>query len=966
MRASPNVTVVLQCTVDAFIPSSRPRVTTFHWSSQHTQRSQKRFKAQFGFIQDRQDKQKGKRAESPSPIFDPSESFHRKYLRKAIRTSLQNPIERDKETGNPSPHLEDVQWKSELRGTDAPKASVHAKRRRQTQNEDALLSPATENFVSLSPPARKPEDLQTSSQPITSSRDRNDDTEGLFSVPQSRREPSSKGATLPPDFFNLSGDNCSSVDEPSRSYDDVSRPDQASIGKEDSSDDGRIYGSGDTIHMHSTASAGVAVREDDIRRNSEPSSIVDISSTEYNSTKESIVRREDLPSVPVVADTMDVSSTENIPNTGSSSDMKAISSVDDASREDSIQKPEDLPSTLIEPLDPDVAEHIARKLRWLEGDAHAISNAWESQLATGSSIDGWIPTMHWLLTTHPDRAVLVAKNTLLRSKKPKFSAWAVWETMLRLTEMQFAPHLKYAIVEAPGTINLYVEILNSRYISTGCASKIRRGMYLILTRSDIPVVEQLYHVLQLHKRLLASSKWTLLHFAHFFARRGDFERGLQMLQEAVDLGIQVISIPFLSTCNRILRSVMLDPKHYHSGISVLSQLVGMGLEINLHIYTTLIRNALEAGDLETAIKIFDHLEKHDVEPNHFTYAILLQGLRECSDSEIVERVISKALRCDLDAWAATELVLCYYCLLDRNNTANIYNSVSSMYLDYFDPSPLRELGILPGSVFSRPSKVPLKPPREMIGMMLTVFLKHHGTEENVLEIYDRLRHGVLNDTSLLELAIEDHTYNAFIHTASQWQGTLRLCSEILRHMSHTEKAIKDPKTGEIVPHALPTVQSWSILVHAFARHNQPDAAEKVVELMEERGLKPDVVTWTSLLKAHAEAQDIHSIAVTLKRQEVSGSASSERSWTAFRGFKDREALLGLLRNQGQVLDKTDSRAENYFEGGEEEAELEPEEMQAFLQYNEPELSSDERVSYKHGEDFPAFEHEVWMPPVAKP
>jgi pentatricopeptide repeat protein len=776
----------------------------------------------------------------------------------------------------------------------------------------------------------------------------------------------SKGATLPPDFFNPSSDNCSVVGEPSRSHDDVSLPNQVSIGKEGSSDDGRICGSGDAIHRHSAAFTDVVAREKGIPSNSTSSNIISISRTEYNSTEESIVRTEDLSNLPSVADTMDISSTEKFPNTGSSSDMKAISSVDSASREDSIQKPEDLPSTPIEPLDPDVAEHIARKLCWLEGDAQAISNAWESQLATGSSIDGWIPTMHWLLTTHPDRAVLVAKNTLLRSKKPKFSAWAVWETMLRLTEMQFAPHPKYAIVEASGTINLYLEILNSRYFSVGIASKIRRGMYLILTRSDIPVVEQLYDVLQLHKRLLASSKWTLLHFAHFFARRGDFERALQMLQEAVDLGIQVISTPFLSTCNRILRSVMLDPKHYHSGISVLSQLVGTGLEINLHIYTTLIRNALEAGDLETAIKIFDHLEKHDVEPNHFTYAILLQGLRECRDSDAVERVISKALRCDLDAWAATELVLCFYCLLDRNNTANIYNSVCNMYLDYFDPSPLRELGILSGSVFSRSSKVPLKPPRELIGIMLTVFLKHHGTEENVLEIYDRFRRGLLNGTSLLELAIEDHTYNAFIHTASQWQGTVRLCSEILRHMSHTEKAIMDPKTGEIVPHALPTVQSWSILVHAFARHNQPDAAEKVVELMEERGLKPDVVTWTSLLKAHAEAQDIHSIAVTLKRQEVSGSASSERSWTAFRGFKDREALLGLLRNQGQELDKTDSRAGNYFEGDEGEVELEPEEMQTFLQDDEQELSSDERVSYKRGEDFPAFEHEIWMPPVPKP
>lgn len=756
MRASSNVTLALQCTVDAFIPSSRPRITTFHWSSQHAQRSQKRFRAKFSFIED---KQKSKRAESLSPSFDPCESFPPKSLPKALRTSPQESIESDKETRNLSVHVEDVQWIPVPRGTDAPE-----------------LSAASES------------------------------------------------------------------------------------------------------HQN-------------------------------------------------------------------------------------IQGPEDVSSTPITPFHPDVAEHIARKLCWLEGDAQPIKTAWQAQLGVETGVDRWIPAMHWLLTTHPDRAGLVTSNTILSSEEPKFSAWAVWETMLRLTEMQFGQHPKYSIVEAPAIVNLCLEILKGKYFSAGCASKIRRVMYLILTRSDMPVVEQLYDVLWQNKVLMASSKWTLLHFAHIFARNGDFERALQMLQDAVDLGIQTTSIPFLSTCNRILRSVMVDPRRYHSGITVLSQLVGMGLEINSHIYTTLIRNSLEAGDLKNALKIFDHLEKNNVEPNHFTYAILLQGLRECNDAEVVERIITKALRCELDAWAATELVLCFYSLLDRNNTANIYNSVCNMYLDYFDPSPLRELDILPGSVSPRSPNATWKPPPAMIGIMLTVFLKHHGTEENVVQIYDRFRRGILNGTGLQQLAIGDFAYNAFMQTASQWHGTLRLCSDILRDMSSTDKVIEDPQTGKSVSHALPTLRTWSILAHAFARQNQPVAAEKVVELMEQQGLKPDVVTWASLLKAHAEAQDIHSIAVTLKRQEVSGVPVSGRSWAAFRGFKDRVQLLALLKNQGQGL-QTGSGAKNYFEG-EDDAGLELEEMKEFLEGDEQDVHNGGKVSYKDGEDFPTFEHEFWEPPVPR-
>ena len=60
--------------------------------------------------------------------------------------------------------------------------------------------------------------------------------------------------------------------------------------------------------------------------------------------------------------------------------------------------------------------------------------------------------------------------------------------------------------------------------------------------------------------------------------------------------------------------------------------------------------------------------------------------------------------------------------------------------------------------------------------------------------------------------------------------------------------------------AVPDAITWNIFLHGFVKAGQMRAAEKVRELMEFRGFRPDEVTFSSLLSGYASAQNVEKVA----------------------------------------------------------------------------------------------------------
>ena len=599
----------------------------------------------------------------------------------------------------------------------------------------------------------------------------------------------------------------------------------------------------------------------------------------------------------------------------------------------------------------------------MDGDARTIRAAWlDSSTAHEPDSKSWEEAMYWLISTHPNRAVLVMRNTAVGSA---LSSSAIWEVMKRLVESRYGSHHRYTKVCNPDVVSLFSDILRDTNSFEHTARTINRITYFILTRSDASVALQLYDILKTKEALMASNAYGLLHFAYYFGRQGDFERAVQFLDDSVKRGVRVTSDPFLSTCSKILRASMLNQNGYHSSITIVSRLISLGLEPNLLMYTILMRNAFEAGDPDSALKILDALEQTSVQPDSRAYATLLQGLRDYHDAAVIQRIIAKAMASELNDRAATELLLCLYFFLQRKKAANIYSAVCGVYLDYFDPSPLRKLGILDGSVVAKNPKSTWKPPRAAVGIMLSIFLKHHGTQQNVVEIFDRFRIGVLENDELAELAIEDYTYNALLHTAAHWRATLPFCADIIRAMTRSAKQrIWDPRRQKNAYHVKPTVQTWNILAHAFAQHKQPVAAEKVVELMQQRGLKPDVVTWTTLIKACGQAQDVEGVANALNRKEENGIMGGDHVANALRSLKNPEALSVLLSNKLRPQSEANSSQTQALDIHEIGRTSQAQEVEDSLEDSEPDLLH-EAESSEGNEDLPFFEHGLLIHPLQR-
>jgi len=555
----------------------------------------------------------------------------------------------------------------------------------------------------------------------------------------------------------------------------------------------------------------------------------------------------------------------------------------------------------------DDEERLVRDLHWLDDDLEVIRTTWELQ-DPASSHDLWERAMIWLLRHHPDKAIHVLWNTFT---DPYPNILAVLDAVKYLSAFYFMHHPKYTIVEVPRFVDFFLRVLDHLPKNFRAMKLLQRIVHLILTHSNNNLGLALYSALR--QKNIRLHLWTNLHFAYFFAREGHFEFAMEILDEVITQELDITSYPFLSICNKILRSSMLHPQGYHSSSYLVSRLKDMGVQFDQLLYNVLLANAVEAEDLQTAIQIFELMERSNVGPDNFTWSILLNGCKKCYDPVITERIMSKASSASLNYWAATDLIHCTYVHSRYLNVKNIYSTVSKVYLKYFDPSPLQELGISLELSSSETTQPLPNPPSAAIGIMLSVFLKHHGTERNVIEIYNRFRAGILNGSSLVQLTLTDYTYNAFLYTASWWPTTLRFCTDILRDMSTAlpENVLpRHPETNKILAPAQPTVQTWNILLQAFVLHKHPPAVEKVLDVMQQRGLKPSTVTWNSIVYAYAQEQDIGGLIDAMMRMEKSGFLFDTYTRRALNKFNNREELMKLLnleKNKGEAITIDDNK-----------------------------------------------------------
>jgi pentatricopeptide repeat protein len=306
-------------------------------------------------------------------------------------------------------------------------------------------------------------------------------------------------------------------------------------------------------------------------------------------------------------------------------------------------------------------------------------------------------------------------------------------------------------------------------------------------------------------------------------------------------------------------------------------------------------------------------------------------------------------------------------LSQRHKSPTSFERMLPVYCEYFDSRPLAQ--IIPvfltrfGDLIPHSSKSEsvMEPPAPTLIVMLTGLLME-STPQNAINYYHWFQHLVSTGNTVVSGLLQStHVYNLFLMAFGQSSKTLDWCPRIIGDMlstsanslsartdtanqatSKSQVALPEPlsrgagnetslsdtsrspraaltnggtpdvqaSSDSCQSPPLPDVYTWSILLDIFISHRQARAAEKVLTMMESRGVIPNQVTWNSLAVGYARMQDIGMTVDVIDRLEKANLQADDITMRGMSRIKNRRALIEAMKAKEDANSKTTSESRN--------------------------------------------------------
>lgn len=421
-------------------------------------------------------------------------------------------------------------------------------------------------------------------------------------------------------------------------------------------------------------------------------------------------------------------------------------------------------------------------------------------------------------------------------------------------------------------------------------------VYLVMRHSDNHQTRVLYEAL-LGARLDIHPH-TLTHFMDRFTLMGRPDLSMHVLRKITSSGANVSYETVQFSCMKLLRTRFHEIEWYKVQSQLLTEMLELGLRPGIPMLNAMILNAVEAGDYQTALAMFETARIHGIRRDTITYSILLKGAVQNLDEVLVERIMHMAeedgaLPRNNELVYSLVVTLLQIARLKDTNTltsANRYKEILRIYSRYCIVVPLQELGIyFSTGKTSDKARTLSDPSPKLLSIMIVSFIRLIGRSDLVQALYARYQtlleqnHGLVAPT-----AITDHLANAFLFSLGRHRATFKTCPAILKNMLK-------PSASTNVKVARPTVRTWSIAARSYFFHGQRAAGEKVIQMMRARGILPNLVTWNTIISGYASLQDASGVVNAMKGMEAAGFESSSSTLKALARMKDRNQLLDALR-----------------------------------------------------------------------
>ncbi|KAG9234395.1 hypothetical protein BJ875DRAFT_16240 [Amylocarpus encephaloides] len=476
------------------------------------------------------------------------------------------------------------------------------------------------------------------------------------------------------------------------------------------------------------------------------------------------------------------------------------------------------------------------------------------------------------------------------------------------------------------------------------------------------------------------SQDTLAHFVYVLAKAGpEFEElAFEIFQRIADSGHDLNATQIRNIGITILANSTNDGKSGHS--EKFEYMLKRGLNPDIITYNVLLMKNLQAGDHVGSWRIYEMMKEDGPIPDMYTYSILLNDAKRRRDLLAISRVMKAVNGTGENCEHVIADVLHSIFLFVGQNIREEENQSQSgkirsrfeellpYYSKHYKFGPLAHL--LPGLAVKYPDLLQLDaqppkgsrnfklldPPPPAVVIMLTSLFVDYQDPNTAKWFYEHWRDLVHADDPFILQCLNHPSqdrfliliYNLILKNLGRHVENIPLCLQILGEMSKPRGAAKGPVSTVLIPK--PNEYTWTILLKMFMDHRQPRAAEKVLGMMNERGIKPTRVTYNILVQGYARMEDTRMVVDALDRHARAGFNIDHTTFDPFRAG-DRTMLVDGMRrtelermaDQVREKDREDANSTGASEGEFAVGDFHPSVSQSALEDNTiaTETSSDE-------------------------
>ena len=540
-------------------------------------------------------------------------------------------------------------------------------------------------------------------------------------------------------------------------------------------------------------------------------------------------------------------------------------------------------------------EQLVRRYAGLSVSIRSTHQAW-MHIPPEHRLQVWQDVMLWCLHNNPTRALklLLASMRGHQLRPPRYVVGDCLQQLAGRFLLKVANPDPWALSSIYHLVHKYAEGASEGQRVQTIPDQV---VFLMLKHCDDKQVSSLLQRftqgnVQLHAN-------TLLQALARSMDMGNVNSALRLLRLVSKSGFSMDRDQVQKACVRLVRAQYNVPEPFAIQTKILTQILEMGIRPNIWLLNAILLNTVKAGYFDLALQIFEIAKVNNLRPDNITCNILLKGAVLNADRAERRRLVREL---ENDA----ELIRDFRLLGDLLHTISkteepAYPAMLALYKNHCDLKPLQELGLSEiEDHFKKDYAVPVKdiwPSADILRQMLCAYIQTHKDSDTLIDDYHRFHNLVLQDHPLITpVARSDHVANAFLMAFGHRAKTLPHCALVLKHMLDDSSFERlSVQSEESYPRlAAPSVRTWSILASAYSWHGQDRAAEKVLDLMRERGIKPDRITWNTIISGYSSLQKVEEAVDAMKRMEAAGFRPNDRTFKGLSKIYNRKRLLGVL------------------------------------------------------------------------